>query len=280
MNAKEAKKERLDRLLVLRGLAESREQAQRLIMAGEVEVDGKRQDKPGRAVSLDAEITVRRPLPYVSRGGFKLAAALDAFTVPVAGCVAIDVGASTGGFTDCLLQRGAARVYAVDVGYGQLAWKLRTDPRVIVMDRTNVRHLEALPDGALADLAVIDASFISLTLVLPAVLRLLKPNAQIIALVKPQFEAGVDDVGKGGVVRNIEVHRRVLRQISAAAQSLGLHPAGLIASPVLGPAGNVEFLLWLKREPSGSDAFALEQAIANALEEAQQMQKRGQREAP
>ncbi|MEJ5248671.1 MAG: TlyA family RNA methyltransferase [Caldilinea sp.] len=280
MNAKEAKKERLDRLMVLRGLAESREQAQRLIMAGEVEVDGKRQDKPGRAVSLDAEITVRRPLPYVSRGGFKLAAALDAFTVPVAGCVAIDVGASTGGFTDCLLQRGAARVYAVDVGYGQLAWKLRTDPRVIVMDRTNVRHLEALPDGALADLAVIDASFISLTLVLPAVLRLLKPNAQIIALVKPQFEAGVDDVGKGGVVRNIEVHRRVLRQISAAAQSLGLHPAGLIASPVLGPAGNVEFLLWLKREPSGSDAFALEQAIANALEEAQQMQKRGQREAP
>ncbi len=280
MKAKEAKKERLDRLMVLRGLAESREQAQRLIMAGEVEVDGKRQDKPGRAVSLDAEITVRRPLPYVSRGGFKLAAALDAFTVPVAGCVAIDVGASTGGFTDCLLQRGAARVYAVDVGYGQLAWKLRTDPRVIVMDRTNVRHLEALPDGALADLAVIDASFISLTLVLPAVLRLLKPNAQIIALVKPQFEAGVDDVGKGGVVRNIEVHRRVLRQISAAAQSLGLHPAGLIASPVLGPAGNVEFLLWLKREPSGSDAFALEQAIANALEEAQQMQKRGQREAP
>ncbi|WP_298982187.1 TlyA family RNA methyltransferase [Caldilinea sp.] len=280
MNAQGTKKERLDRLMVLRGLAESREQAQRLIMAGEVEVDGKRQDKPGRAVPLDAAITVRRPLPYVSRGGFKLAAALDAFTVPVAGCVAIDVGASTGGFTDCLLQRGAARVYAVDVGYGQLAWKLRTDPRVIVMDRTNVRHLEALPDGALADLAVIDASFISLTLVLPAVLRLLKPNAQIIALVKPQFEAGVDDVGKGGVVRNIEVHRRVLHQISATAQSLGLHPAGLIASPVLGPAGNVEFLLWLKREPSGSDAFALEQAIANALEEAQQMQKRGQREAP
>ncbi|MCS6826155.1 MAG: TlyA family RNA methyltransferase [Caldilinea sp.] len=280
MNAKGAKKERLDRLMVLRGLAESREQAQRLILAGEVEVDGRLQDKPGRAVPLDAEITVRRPLPYVSRGGFKLAAALEAFTVPVAGCVAVDVGASTGGFTDCLLQRGAERVYAIDVGYGQLAWKLRTDPRVIVMDRTNVRHLEALPDSALADLAVIDASFISLTLVLPAVLRLLTPNAQIIALVKPQFEAGVDDVGKGGVVRNAEVHRRVLRQIGAAAQNLGLHPAGLIASPVLGPAGNVEFLLWLKREPSGCDAFALEQAIANALEEAQQIQKRGQREAP
>lgn len=280
MNVKGTKKERLDRLMVLRGLVESREQAQRLIMAGEVEVDGKRQDKPGRAVPIDAEITVRRPLPYVSRGGFKLAAALDAFTVPVAGCVAIDVGASTGGFTDCLLQRGAARVYAIDVGYGQLAWKLRTDPRVVVMDRTNVRHLEALPDGALADLAVIDASFISLTLVLPAVLRLLKPDAQIIALVKPQFEAGVDDVGEGGVVRNAEVHRRILRQIGAAAQNLGLHPAGLITSPLLGPAGNIEFLLWLKREPPDGDAFALDQAIANALEEAQQMHKKRRREGP
>jgi len=276
MNVKGAKKERLDRLMVARGLAESREQAQRLIMAGEVEVDGERQDKPGRMVLLDAEITVRRPLPYVSRGGFKLAAALDTFAVPVAGCIAIDVGASTGGFTDCLLQHGAARVYAIDVGYGQLAWKLQTDSRVVVMDRTNVRHLDALPDGTLADLAVIDVSFISLALVLPAVLRLLKPNAQIIALVKPQFEAGVDDVGKGGVVRNTDVHRRVLREICAAAQNLGLHPAGLIASPVLGPAGNVEFLLWLKREPPAPDPFMPEQAIAAALEEAKRLQKRGQ----
>jgi len=279
MNVKGAKKERLDRLMVVRGLAESREQAQRLIMAGEVEVDGERQDKPGRMVLLDAEITVRRPLPYVSRGGLKLAAALNAFAVPVAGCVAIDVGASTGGFTDCLLQHGAARVYAIDVGYGQLAWKLQTDPRVVVMDRTNVRHLETLPDGALADLAVIDVSFISLALVLPAVLRLLKPNAQIIALVKPQFEAGVDDVGKGGVVRNADVHRRVLREICAAAQNLGLHPAGLIASPVLGPAGNVEFLLWLKREPPGHDTSMLEQTLAAALEEAKRLQRQGQREA-
>jgi 23S rRNA (cytidine1920-2'-O)/16S rRNA (cytidine1409-2'-O)-methyltransferase len=276
MNVKGAKKERLDRLMVARGLAESREQAQRLIMAGEVEVDGERQDKPGRMVLLDAEITVRRPLPYVSRGGFKLAAALDAFAVPVAGCIAIDVGASTGGFTDCLLQRGAARVYAIDVGYGQLAWKLQTDSRVVVMDRTNVRHLDALPDGALADLAVIDVSFISLALVLPAVLRLLKPNAQIIALVKPQFEAGAGDVGKGGVVRNADVHRRVLREICAVAQNLGLHPAGLIASPVPGPAGNVEFLLWLKREPPAPDPFMLEQAIAAALEEAKRLQKRRQ----
>lgn len=280
MNPKGAKKERLDRLMVLRGLAESREQAQRLIMAGEVEVNGERQDKSGRMVPLDAEITVRRPLPYASRGGFKLAAALDAFAVPVAGCVAIDVGASTGGFTDCLLQRGAARVYAIDVGYGQLAWKLQTDPRVVVMDRTNVRYLEALPDGVLADLAVIDVSFISLSLVLPAVFRLLQPGAQIVALVKPQFEAGVHDVGKGGVVRNVDVHRRVLREICATAQNLGLHPAGLIASPVPGPAGNVEFLLWLKREPPGYDASMLDRAIAAALEEAKRLQKRGQQEVP
>ncbi len=243
------KKERLDVLVVLRGLAESREQAQRLIMAGEVAVNGVRQDKPGRAFAADAEITVHKPLAYVSRGGLKLAAALDGFAVDVSGVTAVDVGASTGGFTDCLLQRGAARVYAIDVGYGQLAWKLQTDPRVVVLDRTNVRYLEALPDGVLADLAVIDASFISLALVLPATLRLLKPTAPVIALVKPQFEAGIDDVGKGGVVRDPKVHRRVLLEICANAQALGLVVSGLIASPAPGPAGNVEFLLWLTRVP-------------------------------
>ncbi|MFN3982308.1 MAG: TlyA family RNA methyltransferase [Caldilinea sp.] len=265
------KKERLDTLVVERGLAESRAQAQRLIMAGEIEVDGVRQDKPGRPVSADATITVRKPLPYVSRGGVKLAAALDAFAIDVSGLTAVDVGASTGGFTDCLLQRGAARVYAIDVGYGQLAWKLQTDPRVVVLDRTNVRHLEALPDGALADLAVIDASFISLSLVLPATLRLIKPDAQVIALVKPQFEAGVDDVGKGGVVRDSKVHRRVLMKICAGAQALDLVVSGLIASPAPGPAGNVEFLLWITQ--TGRPTINLEKAIDAALESARQLRR-------
>lgn len=266
------KKERLDLLVVARGLAESREQAQRLIMAGEVEVNGVRQDKPGRAIPVDAAITVRQPLPYVSRGGLKLAAALDAFAFDVNGCVAIDVGASTGGFTDCLLQRGATRVYAIDVGYGQLAWKLQSDARVVVLDRTNVRHLEALPDGVLADLAVIDASFISLTQVLPATVRLIKPDAQVIALVKPQFEAGIDDVGKGGVVRDPKIHRRVLVDTCAAAQALDLHVAGLTVSPAPGPAGNIEFLLWLWRASPKTD-IDLEQAIDTALQSAQELRR-------
>jgi 23S rRNA (cytidine1920-2'-O)/16S rRNA (cytidine1409-2'-O)-methyltransferase len=240
-------KQRLDLLLVERELAETREQARRLIMAGEVLVAGEVVDKPGRSVPVNAELRVRRPLPYVSRGGQKLAAALTAFVVPVQGTVAVDVGASTGGFTDCLLQHGAAQVFAVDVGYGQLAWKLRNDPRVVPLERTNIRHLEQLPGGVLAGLAVIDASFISLALVLPATLRLLATDAQIIALIKPQFEAGQEDVGKGGVVRDVQVHRRVLEETVALAASLGLTVAGLIASPLLGPAGNVEFLIWLCR---------------------------------
>lgn len=256
-------KQRLDLLLVERELAESREQARRLIMAGEVLVDEQVSDKPGRTVPVDAAIRVRTPLPYVSRGGQKLAAALEAFDLPVADAVALDVGASTGGFTDCLLQAGAARVYAVDVGYGQLAWKLRSDARVVALERTNIRYLEQLPDGELADLAVIDASFISLELVLPAALRLVKPDAQIVALIKPQFEAGQDDVGKGGVVRDTRVHRRVLRATCDLAAAQGLHVAGLIPSPLLGPAGNVEFLIWLRRtEPGVSDLDGL---IARAL---------------
>lgn len=256
-------KERLDLLLVQRGLVESREQARRLIMAGEVMVSGERRDKPGERVAVDAELQVRAPMPYVSRGGFKLAAALDAFAVAVEGAVAVDVGASTGGFTDCLLQRGARRVYAIDVGYGQLAWKLQSDARVVVIDRTNVRHLTALPDGVLADLAVIDASFISLALVLPATLRLLQPAAEVVALIKPQFEAGKDDVGKGGVVRDVRVHRRVLEETAALAQALDLGVAGLIPSPIRGPAGNVEFLIWLVRQTRPE--FDIERAIEQAL---------------
>jgi 23S rRNA (cytidine1920-2'-O)/16S rRNA (cytidine1409-2'-O)-methyltransferase len=238
-------KQRLDQLLVQQGLVATREQARRLIMAGEVTVNGQVQDKPGFAVAETAELAVRTPLPYVSRGGLKLAAALDAFALDVSGLVAVDVGASTGGFTDCLLQRGAARVYAIDVGYGQLAWKLRTDERVVVLDRTNVRHLAQLPGGELADLAVIDASFISLSLVLPPTLRLLRPEGQVVALIKPQFEAGKNDVGKGGVVRDQRIHRRVLHEIADMAQMLGLIVAGLTTSPAPGPAGNIEFLIWL-----------------------------------
>lgn len=270
-----AKKVRLDLLLVARGLAASREQAQRLIMAGTVEVDGVRQEKPGRSVSRDANITVRAALPYVSRGGLKLAAALDAFAFDVTGLTAVDVGASTGGFTDCLLQRGAARVYAIDVGYGQLAWKLQRDPRVVVLDRTNVRHLEALPDGVRANLAVIDASFISLALVLPATLRLIQPEGQVIALIKPQFEAGAEQVGKGGVVRDPKVHRRVLVDACALAADLALTVAGLIVSPAPGPAGNIEYLIWLRR-PANDAPPDPEQLIDAALSAAQQLRRRSE----
>ena len=268
-------KQRLDLLLVERALAESREQARRLIMAGEVLVDDQVSDKPGRAVRIDAVVRVRQPLPYVSRGGQKLAAALDAFAVSVTGVVAVDVGASTGGFTDCLLQHGAAQVFAVDVGYGQLAWKLRSDPRVVPLERTNIRYLEQLPNATLAALAVIDASFISLALVLPATLRLLTPDAQVVALIKPQFEAGQADVGKGGVVRDVHVHRRVLDETIALAASLGLTVAGLIASPLLGPAGNVEFLIWLRRKDvdTGGDAPPVDDLIAHALAQAQALRR-------
>jgi 23S rRNA (cytidine1920-2'-O)/16S rRNA (cytidine1409-2'-O)-methyltransferase len=234
------RKERLDLLLVARELAESRQQAQRLIMAGRVTVDGSLADKPGSRMPVGADIQVTGALPYVSRGGYKLAAALNAFGFDVEGLVAADVGASTGGFTDCLLQRGASRVYALDVGYGQLAWKLQQDPRVVVMDRVNARYLELLPEAV--DLATVDVAFISLRLILPAVLRWLKASGQIVALIKPQFEAGRRQVGKGGVVRDRAVHRSVLLEIMRWTGEHGLSLMGLIRSPITGPAGNVEFL--------------------------------------
>jgi len=240
------KKQRLDLLLVARGLVENQDQARRLIMAGEVMVNNTVHDKAGERLPIDAELRVRNSLPYVSRGGLKLAAALDEFQIDVAGLIAVDVGASTGGFTDCLLQRGVARVYAIDVGYGELAWKLRIDARVVAIERTNIRHLAHLPANTLADLAVIDASFISLALVLPATLRLLTAQAQIIALIKPQFEAAKEDVGKGGVVRDQSIHRRVLQDVVAIAHQLTLSVAGLTVSPAPGPAGNIEFLVWLR----------------------------------
>jgi 23S rRNA (cytidine1920-2'-O)/16S rRNA (cytidine1409-2'-O)-methyltransferase len=259
-------KERLDRLLVERGLVESREQARRLIMAGEVLVNEAVWDKPGRPVPEDAVLRVREQPRFVSRGGLKLEAALDAFAVDVTGLTVVDVGASTGGFTDCLLQRGAAQVYAVDVGYGQLAWKVRQDPRVVNLERTNIRYLEALPGGVLADLAVIDASFIGLALVLPPTLALLHPHGQVIALIKPQFEAGPDKVGKGGVVRDAGIHRQVIVQTASLAQELGLTVAGLTVSPAPGPAGNIEFLIWLHRD--SSTGVDVEQAIQSALAQA------------
>ncbi|MBS1252645.1 MAG: 16S/23S rRNA (cytidine-2'-O)-methyltransferase TlyA [Anaerolineales bacterium] len=235
-------KERLDVLMVERGLAASRNRAQRLIRAGEVLVDDRVFDKPGMQVSVGAGIRVRERLPYVGRGGLKLEAALDTFPIEVSGMMAADVGASTGGFTDCLLQRGAVRVYAIDVGYGQLAWPLRQDERVVVMERTNVRYLDELPDPI--DLATVDVSFISLRLVLPKIMGWLTPAGQIVALIKPQFEAGRDDVGKGGIVRDPDVHRRVLYEILSFAGEQGLHLRGLMPSPITGAEGNVEFLAW------------------------------------
>jgi 23S rRNA (cytidine1920-2'-O)/16S rRNA (cytidine1409-2'-O)-methyltransferase len=253
-------KKRLDLLLVERGLVESREQARRLVMAGQVRVDGCVIDKPGTLVAPEAEIVLPPPMPYVSRGGLKLEHALDAFAIDVAGKIAADVGVSSGGFTDCLLQRGAARVYAIDVGYGQLDWKLRRDPRVVVLERTNVRYLESLPEPI--DLATIDVSFISLELVLPAVMKLLKPDGQIVALVKPQFEAGRRQVGKGGVVRDPQVHRSVLEKIARWASGHGLGVHGLTRSPLAGPAGNIEFWMHLRFAETSLD---LNVAIARCL---------------
>lgn len=279
------KKQRLDLLLVERNLTDSREQAKRLIMAGEVLVNEVVRDKPGQLVALEATIRVRNQLPYVSRGGQKLAAALDAFALDVTDLTVLDVGASTGGFTDCLLQNGAARVYAIDVGYGQLAWKLRNDPRVVPLERTNIRHLQQLPDQQLADMAVIDASFISLALVLPPTISLLKPKGQIVALVKPQFEAGREQVGKGGVVRKASVHQAVLAEACALAPELGLVVRNMTISPLLGPAGNVEFLIWYECAASltasaatetagpGASAAQITAMITQLVEQAQQLRK-------
>lgn len=244
-------KKRLDLLLVERGLAETRERAQALILAGDVSVEGRVVTRAAAPVDLAVEIAVRAPLPYVSRGGYKLAAALDAFSLDPRGLSCADVGASTGGFTDVLLQRGAARVYAIDVGYGQLAWKIRQDPRVVVMDRVNARFLESLPERV--DLMVVDVSFISLSHILPLARMLLKPESgRVIALVKPQFEAGRAEVGRGGIVRDQAVHRRVLEKIAHLAESHELRVRGLICSPILGAEGNAEFLIHLSNAPAAA----------------------------
>lgn len=241
---------RLDLLVVARGLAESRARAQALILAGVVKVNGEIHRRTAESVALDAVVELAESLPYVSRGGFKLAHALDAFNIPVQHITAIDVGASTGGFTDVLLQRGADAVYAIDVGYGILDYSLRADPRVIVMERTNIRYVTELPVATHAQLpphaAVIDVAFISLKLVLPAVFGLIAQSGWVIALIKPQFEAGVKLVGKGGVVRDPRVRADTIRDVLAAATQLGWGCAHLTRSPITGPAGNVEFLACLQ----------------------------------
>jgi 23S rRNA (cytidine1920-2'-O)/16S rRNA (cytidine1409-2'-O)-methyltransferase len=247
------KKIRLDRLLVERGFSPARERARALIMSGSVLVDEVIVDKAGTQVSTDSTIRIKgEDNPYVSRGGLKLKGALDEFGIDAKGSVVLDVGVSTGGFTDCLLQKGAKKVYAVDVGYGQLAWKLRTDERVVLFERENIRYF--LGDGIddEIDLATIDVSFISLKLVLPAVVKLIKKGAVILALIKPQFEAGKADVGKKGVIRDPAVHERVINDIVAFSREIGCAVVGTCESPITGPAGNKEFFLYARNEGSGS----------------------------
>ena len=248
-------KERLDVLLVSLGLAESRAKAQATIMAGEVYVNGQKADKSGMEVDITANVEVRgSACPYVSRGGLKLEKALRNFGVAPTGYVCSDSGASTGGFTDCLLQQGASKVFAIDVGYGQLAWKIRNDPRVVVMERMNIRYVTLEDLGEPLDLSVIDVSFISLGLVLPVVKTLLKPTGQVLCLIKPQFEAGKDKVGKKGVVRDPAVHEEVLQNFISLAKSLDFTIRNLTFSPVKGPEGNIEFLAHLSMQP-GEDSY-------------------------
>ncbi len=257
--------ERLDVLLFERNLAPSREKARGMIMAGEVSVNGVMTDKPGTRVALTAELILKEKQRFVSRGGEKLEGAFQHFPIAAEGRICADVGASTGGFTDCLLQMGAARVYAIDVGYGILDHTLRNDARVVVMERTNARYLQTLPEPV--TLVVADASFISLKLLLPAMKGWLAPQSDVIALIKPQFEAGKKEVDKGsGVIRDSRIHQRVLSEVLSFAQDLDFKLMGLRRSPLLGPAGNVEFLAWF--QPSVADAtpgLLLESAITEAL---------------
>ena len=244
-------KQRLDLLMTERGLCDSRSRAQALIMSGAVFVDGQKCDKAGTPVADDAAVEVRgETCPFVSRGGLKLEKALREFGVDPTGYVCSDSGASTGGFTDCLLQKGAKKVFAIDVGYGQLAWALRNDPRVVCMERTNIRYVTPEDLGEPLDLSVVDVSFISLRLVLPAVQKLLKPTGQVLCLIKPQFEAGKDKVGKKGVVREKSTHVEVLEQFLGLADELGFTVRNLTFSPVKGPEGNIEFLGHLSMQPA------------------------------
>ncbi len=243
-----AYEDRLDKVLVKRGLIKSRQMAQAFIMEGKVWVDGERVDKSGAWIAADAEVVINgEESPYVSRGGVKLVKALDCWKIEVSGKNFLDVGASTGGFSDCLLQRGAARVYAVDVGYGQLAWKIKCDERVISLERSNIRYLSKEKFKDELDSAVIDVSFISLKKVIPKVVELIRIGGEIIALIKPQFEVGKGEVGKGGVVKDVEKHKEVIDGISSFALNMTLQIAGVLESPLLGPKGNKEFFIYLRK---------------------------------
>lgn len=262
------KKVRLDQLVYEFGFTDSRERAKTTVMSGLVFVNGQRADKPGMPVAPDAKIEVHGDaLPFVSRGGFKLDKALKVFPVDPSGKVCIDCGASTGGFTDVLLQHGAAKVYAVDVGYGQLAWKLRNDERVVNLERTNLRYVTSEQIPELMDLAVMDVSFISIKLVLPAVKALLKPDADLICLIKPQFEAGREEVGKKGVVRDRAVHEHVIHSILDFASEIGLTVMGLDFSPIKGPEGNIEYICHMKNRVSEAVSINVE-AVVTASHEA------------
>ena len=260
-------KQRLDLLLVDRQLAESRAKAQAIIMSGEVYVNGQKADKPGMSYETDVEIEVRgSACPYVSRGGLKLEKALRDFAVDPTGFVCSDSGASTGGFTDCLLQKGAKKVFAIDVGYGQLAWKIRQDPRVVCMERTNIRYVTPEDLGEPLDLSVVDVSFISLKIVLPAIEKLPKPTGQVLCLIKPQFEAGREKVGKKGVVRDPMVHLEVLEDFVALARQLEFTICNLTFSPVKGPEGHIEFLGHLSMVPGQETLPDLRALVAAAHE--------------
>ncbi|MCS1350791.1 TlyA family RNA methyltransferase [Mechercharimyces sp. CAU 1602] len=266
-------KERLDVILVNQGLFESREQAKRAIMAGIVFVEQERVDKPGTKISTDATVTVTERLhPYVSRGGLKLEGSIKRFQLDLQGRIVIDIGASTGGFTDCALQNGALSVYAIDVGYGQLAWKLRQHPQVIVMERTNFRHMKPEDlQGPTPNFATIDVSFISLSHILPPLYRMLQADGEVVALIKPQFEAGRDAVGKKGIVRDPATHRDVLTKVTRMAMEIGYDVLGLAPSPIRGGEGNVEFLAYLKKglAPTGEAPLLshwIEQVILEAHE--------------
>lgn len=262
-----ADKERLDSLLVLRQLAPSRELAKAYIMAGNVYVDGMKEVKAGTKISTEAGIEVRGgQMKYVSRGGYKLEKAMEVFGISLEGKISLDIGASTGGFTDCMLQNGAVKVYAIDVGYGQFAWKLRTDPRVICLEKTNVRYVTEKEVPDLGDFASIDVSFISLTKVLPAVCGVLGDGGQLVCLIKPQFEAGREKVGKKGVVKDIQVHKEVIEKIVDFALSQNLGVLGISFSPIKGPEGNIEYLIYLDKKEQGLTTDEIHHLVEDVVE--------------
>lgn len=258
----EVSKERLDVILTNRGLFESREKAQGALMAGLVYINGNKADKPGAKYPSDVEVEVRENhMPFVSRGGFKLQRAMEVFGLSLDGNIAMDIGASTGGFTDCMLQHGAVKVYSVDVGYGQLAWSLRNDERVVCMERTNARHLtdKEVPDKI--DFASMDVSFISIKKIFPAIVPLLKDEGQMVCLIKPQFEAGREKVGKNGVVRDKEVHIEVINGILSSLTEFDLYAHGLTYSPIKGPKGNIEYLVWLKKYDLEDESEKIDESV-------------------